>query len=144
MTHRYRRTGGVGAVLTALAALVLGGPPIHGLAVSADGGMKCDGDTVCLTVNATGTNVDSIVMAVSVPGGTVGSSNRQWCGGVETSSTDGRRFADHLCAHSGKPSYTQIPVKASVPAGTAFCMSVTSTDSGSNYTPSGHPCVTVT
>src|ERR1700746_1180676 len=104
MTHRDGRAGGLGPVLPALAALVLGGPSIHGLAVSADGGMKCDGDTVCLTVNATGTNGDSIVMAVSVPGGTVGSSNRQWCGGVETNSTDGRRFADHLCAHSGKPS----------------------------------------
>jgi len=117
---------------------------MSGLAATMDGGMKCDGDTVCLTVNATGTYVDSIVMAVSVPGGTVGASNKQWCGGVETTSTDGRRFADHLCAHSGKPSYTQIPVKASVPGGTTFCMRVSSTDPGSNYTPSGHPCVTVT
>ena len=144
MTHPCPRTVEVGVVLSALAALLLGGPSIHGLAVRADGGMRCDGDTECLTVNATGTYVDSIVMAVSVPGGTVGSNNRQWCGGVETTSTDGRRLTDHLCAHSGKPSYTQIPVKASVPGGTTFCMSVTSTDSGSNYTPSGHPCVMVT
>ena len=144
MTRRCPRMGVVGAVLVALAALEVGGPSIHGLGVTTDGGMRCDGDTECLTVNATGTYVDSIVMAVSVPGGTVGASNRQWCGGVETTSTDGRRLADHLCAHSGKPSYTQIPVKASVPAGTTFCMSVTSTDSGSNYAPSGHPCVTVT
>lgn len=127
-----------------LATMVVGAPSIPGLAAAADGGMKCDGDTVCLTVNATGTDVDSIVMAVSVPGGTAGSAYRQWCGGVETTSTDGRHFADHLCARSGKPSYVQVPVKASVPSGTAFCMSVTSTDSGSNYTPNGRPCVTVT
>jgi hypothetical protein len=128
----------------AVAALTAAGPSIRGIVAAADGGMKCDGDTECLTVNATGTYVDSIVMAVSVPGGTVGSSYRQWCGGVETTSTDGRRFADHLCARTGKPSYTQVPVKASVPGGTTFCMSVTSTDTGSNYTPAGHPCVTVT
>jgi hypothetical protein len=141
MSRRDLRSGWVGIFL---AILVVGGWPMPGLAAAADGGMKCDGDTVCLTVNATGTYVDSIVMAVSVPGGTAGSSYRQWCGGVETTSTDGRHFTDHLCARSGKPSYTQVPVKASVAGGTTFCMSITSTESGSNYTPAGRPCVTVT
>jgi hypothetical protein len=137
---------GVGAAVVGggLAAILLCGAPMNGLAVSADGATRCDGDTECLTVNATGTYVESIVMGVSVPGGTVGSSNRQWCGGVETTSTDGRRLVAHLCAHSGSPSYATVPVKASVPSGTTFCMDVSSTDSGSNYTPTGHPCLTVT
>lgn len=127
----------------ALATLVVGVRSIPVPAAPSDGGMKCDGDTLCLTVNATGTYVNSIVMAVSVPGGTANSTYRQWCGGVETTSTDGRHLADHLCARSGKPSYTQVPVNASVAGGTTFCMSITSTDPGSNYTPPGHPCVTV-
>jgi hypothetical protein len=136
---------GIGAVVAGIAsvAMLAGSAPIRGLPVSADGGMSCDGDTECLTVNASGSYVDSIVMAVSVPGGTVGSSNKQWCGGVETTSTDGRHFVGHLCAHSGRPSYTTVPVRASVPSRTVFCMDVSSTDSGSNYTPYGHPCVTV-
>jgi hypothetical protein len=131
------------AICIGAVAILLGGASLRVLHVSADGGMSCDGDTECLTVNATGTFVDSIVMAISVPGGTVGSSNRRWCGGVETTSTDGRHFTGHLCASSGSPSYTTVPVKASVPSGTTFCMDVTSTDSGSTYTPNGHPCVTV-
>jgi hypothetical protein len=137
---------GAGAAVLgcALTAILLCGAPMNGLAVSADGGTRCDGDTECLTVNATGTYVDSVVMGVSVPGGTVGSSNRQWCGEVETTSTDGRHLVAHLCAHSGSPSYTTVPVKASVASGTTFCMDAKSTDSGSNYTPTGHPCVTVT
>jgi hypothetical protein len=36
-----------------------------------------------------------------------------------------------------------VDVKASVPAGTVFCMRVASTDPKSTYTPEGSPCVTV-
>jgi hypothetical protein len=36
-----------------------------------------------------------------------------------------------------------VPVKASVPGGTVFCLRISSTDPGSTYTPSGNPCVTV-
>ncbi len=128
-----------------LAVVLLSGgmAALSSTTVSADGGTACDGHTLCLTVNATGTYVDSIVMNVSVPGGTVGGVARSWCGGVETTSTDGRQFARHLCAGSDTPSFAAVTVNASVPAGTAFCMRVTSTDPGSTYTPDGNPCVTV-
>jgi hypothetical protein len=125
-------------------ALVSAGMALSSVSVSAAGGSSCDGDKLCLTVNATGTYVESIVMSVSVPGGTVaGAPTRHWCGGVETTTTDGRRFGRHLCAGSDTPSFAPVDVKASVPAGTVFCMRVASTDPGSTYTPGGNPCVTV-
>jgi hypothetical protein len=122
-------------------ALLCGG--MASSSVSAAGGSSCDGDKLCLTVNATGTYVDSIVMSVSVPGGTVAGVPRRWCGGVETTTTDGRRFGRHLCAGSDTPSFAPVDVKASVAAGTIFCMRVSATDPESTYTPSGNPCVTV-
>ncbi len=134
---RARVAGGLSVVVSS-GGLALGPVP-----VLADGGSSCDGDTLCLTVNATGTYVDRIVMSVSVPGGTVGGVARHWCGGVSTTSTDGRELSRHLCAGSDTPAFASADVNAQVPAGTVFCMQVTTTDPGSTYTPSGHPCVTV-
>ncbi len=138
-----RRGAGPLRVGTMTIVLLGAGLALSSTTAAADGGSACDGHTLCLTVNARGTYVQSVVMTVSVPGGPVGGATRNWCGGVQTTSTDGRQFARHLCAGPDSPSSALVNVNASVPGGTTFCMEVTTTDPGSTYTPDGKPCLTV-